>query len=499
MRLDLAVRTDVATRRAYDQHVQDSGGRGGPLTALTVLGFATILMALGRDYAPYWLVFAAAVAIQVGLCVTLWFITRTLLSICTIVIASWLVYFTLRMVGIGLFTDPIYDHIAVSQASDELRSEIWIGTTVVLLAFVLGMTLVRSWTAQRFASESGPLMPGILRVIALVGLAGYSLSSVLGLQSGILANAFQLYLFSVAALSYGMARDRRINPIDGIIVLLAVAIGPLSNFKEPAVIAILAVLVGYLASGAKVRPSLVVVSAIAALVAFSTVQAQRIISEETGTEASIVDVPSNVVASLTQYDLAHGVAQEQNGLEVLANPFFGVLKRVQGADALFALRAKIPDQVDYESGKSILQPVLATIPAVDSLFDLEYNQLSLGRYYNYNFWSYRPDEDTSSQGITVPGDLFLNWGWPGAVIGLGLMGGLLGWLDRRFPARSALGAGLFAYAFLPLLALERGVAYQLVTLGIRLVIGLILVRALGGKWVREAEETPTNRSESVLA
>ena len=74
----LAVRTDFATRRAYDQHVQDSGGRSGPLMALTVLGFATILMALGHDFSPYWLVFAASVTIQVGVFVTLWFITQTL-------------------------------------------------------------------------------------------------------------------------------------------------------------------------------------------------------------------------------------------------------------------------------------------------------------------------------------------------------------------------------------------------------------------------------------
>lgn len=96
----------------------------------------------------------------------------------------------------------------------------------------------------------------------------------------------------------------------------------------------------------------------------------------------------------------------------------------------------------------------------------------------------------------MPGDLYLNWGWGGVITGLALFGGLVGWVDRRFPARSALGAGLFAYAFLPLLSLDRNVAYQLFTLVLRTVIALVFIRLVGGTYRSdtvgsELQETPS--------
>lgn len=451
--------------------------------AFSALAFSTVVLALGHGLVPYGAVCTLAIAIQVGLSLLAWIRFRRLLSVCTLIIASWAIYFVVRMFVIMVATDETYDHVSVVEATIDLRAEVWVGATAGLAALVAGMFLGLGFTKERAFHDPTNDVRGIYRAVGFFCVAASVVSELAGVKSGILDNAFKMYLFCIAALVYEAVRRRRIPAIDVALILAAILLGPFLNFKEPAVMAVLAVVVGCLAAGVRVTPGFLVVSAVAGILVFTGVQAQRIAFEQTGTATAtgITSLPTNIVEGLTQYDLARGIRREQSGLELIVNPINGVLNRTRGTDALFALSVKVPDQIPYQAGKSIIQPILVTIPVVGDNLDLEFTQLSLGRYYNYNFWTYRPDEDASSQALTMPGDLFLNGGWAAVVGGLLLLGALFGWLDRRFPARTAVGAGLFAYALLPLISLERGVAYQLVTLAIRLVLALIFIRMVGGR------------------
>lgn len=440
---------------------------------------------------PYGLVFVLSICIQVVLCLVLWKLIGKLLAIATLVVGAWFLYFTLRILVLHFNTDPINDHIAVVTSTLEVRSAIWAGTTVGLAALAVGIVTSRALVHERVIHDPSTPIDVTLRLVTFGGIISYVVISTAGIGSGILVNAAQLYLFTLAALAYRSGQRRQVRMVDVGLFALAVFIGPTIGFKEPALVAIIAVTVGYLASPMKVRASVLVVAGISGLLIFSGIQAQRVSYERTGESLGVMDLPSLIVKGVTNDSLAAGEESTVGPSDIIMNPINVALRRVKGPDSIMAIVARTPDQIPHLGGASILQPMLATVPVVDGLFDLEFTQLSLGRYFNYTYWSYRPDEDTSSQAITFPGDLYLNWGWGGVVIGLGLFGALMGAIDRRYPARTAMGAGLFSYAFIPLLSLERGVAYQLVTFAMRLVIGLVFIKFLGGSVTAESTQLDT--------
>lgn len=455
--------------------------QGSLVLVFTVLAVSTALLGLSSELIPYVALCIAALAIQLSLALLAFLSFRRLLGVCTLIVASWVAYFVIRSIVIMIATDEIYDHVSVVDATLAVRTEVWVGTTAAMAALVAGMLLGRSLTAQRFLTDPPHDVRGLYRVVGFLCIAATAVSELAGVKSGILDNSLKLYLFCVAALVYVAVKRHQMPIVDLVLITSAILLGPFLNYKEPAVMAIFAVAVGYIAAGRRVTPGFLVVSVIAGVLVFTGIQAQRIAFQQTGVSTGAASLPGNIVDGLTRYDLANGIPREQTGIDLITNPLMGVLSRTSGTDAFFALRTKLPDQIPYQAGKSIIQPILVTIPVVGDNLDLEFNQLSLGRYYNYNFWTYRPEDDASSQALTMPGDLFLNGGWPAVVGGLLVLGIMFGWLDRRFPARTAVGAGLFAYALLPLISLERGVAYQLVTLAIRLTIALIFIRMVGGQ------------------
>src|SRR4029079_16542579 len=114
---------------------------------------------------------------------------------------------------------------------------------------------------------------------------------------------------------------------------------------------------------------------------------------------------------LFDYDLKTGLrAQQPNAGAAVNNLLGGVVNRTARADALMVLRAKTPSVIPFQRGKLLWEPAASAIPGAGSALGLELNQLSLGGYFAPRFWSVNPNEDHSSQAITVPGDLYLNFG-----------------------------------------------------------------------------------------
>jgi hypothetical protein len=443
-----------------------------PPTLVLILLATAVLVVLRSDL-PSAVLATSCVGLQVAACVAAWRAVGRLLSVVSLLLCSWFLYYIVRMAELIAAVDPVYDHRTVVAASVELRDEIWLGTTLGLIVLVIGMLIGRRGGRSGSLAELD-VSTGILRLLGLGSLLGTFAISRLHLESGLLGNVAAVYVFAIAALSYRAAKQQRFSSFDIALVGLAASFGVVSSFKEPAIVACLAWLVGYLAAGRRLSKRVLALGAVLMLVFFTGIQAQRLRVVE-GRDGSFA---SDVVAGFFQYDLATGARRDPGPLDVVTNPFTGVLQRVRGVDALFALRAQVPDQFPYQHGRTIIEPLVSTVPLLRGSLDLEYRQLSLGRFYNVQFWSDSPETDPSSQALTVVGDLFLNWGWAGVVGGLLLLGTVLGRLDRRFPATSAAGAGLFAYALIPLLVIERNLAYILLTVAIRLVVALVLCRLL---------------------
>jgi len=180
---------------------------------------------------------------------------------------------------------------------------------------------------------------------------------------------------------------------------------------------------------------------------------------------------------LHEYDYPTGLRRHKTGLQIPLNALAGITSRIRGADSLFVMHARVPQSVDFQQGRTIWQPAVSILPAAKVL-GLEFTELSLGRYFNQNFWSLRPGSDPSAQAPTVPGDLYLNFGTWGVAVGLVTLGFVYAAIDRRAPISSATSAGLFAFAAIQMLSIDRNVAYLLVTGAIRYGLGLFLIAML---------------------
>lgn len=236
------------------------------------------------------------------------------------------------------------------------------------------------------------------------------------------------------------------------------------------------------------RPGYLIVGAVAVVFAFTAIQGQRS-SSASGRPLAPADA---LIAGLTHYNLAYGVPQEYRGLGIVGNVLNGILFRMKGADYFMVITEQVPNSVPFQQGRTLWQPILSTVPGAELVVPLrpEYRQLSLGRYVNQTFISGPSRQDPSSQSMTYPGDLYLNFGAWGVLIGMIVIGGLLQLLDKYMRIDGPVSAGAFAFAGIPMLGLERNLAYTLVTTGIRIGIVLMLYRIISLRTSRHTDESP---------
>jgi hypothetical protein len=109
------------------------------------------------------------------------------------------------------------------------------------------------------------------------------------------------------------------------------------------------------------------------------------------------------------------------------------------------------------------------------------------------FISENPAQDLSSQSTTVPGDLYLNFGVAGVLVGMLILGVLYGMFDRGFVIKGPLSAGILAFAGLPLIQIDGNAAYILVTCGLRLGICALLLT-----WISLSQRGQFQRSSANL-
>jgi hypothetical protein len=271
--------------------------------------------------------------------------------------------------------------------------------------------------------------------------------------------------------------------VELVAIVAACCLAILLGFKELAVLPVVAWVIGHFSAGRRLITFATVGVGLLALLFFLGIQSQR--------DAALYGERSDFIGAtlhgLTEYDYPTGLRRHKTGLDIPLNALASVSSRVRGADSLLVLRAKVPDRVPFQDGRSLWQPIISSIPGLSKVLQVDFPQLSLGRYFNTTFWSLRPTQDLSSQPVTVPGDFFLNFGAAGVVAGLALVGFVYGVIDRRTPVCSATSAGLFAYAAIPLLSIERNVAYLLVTGVIRYSLGLLLVGFLNHAVLRRSQ------------
>jgi hypothetical protein len=405
------------------------------------------------------------------LAVAHWQTTRPRWSVCTLLVGAWLLYFPIRLLFLQSHRDDLGLNPVVRSASDSDLAVAWVLSLLGLAAFVVGARLVRRITVKAVKAPPS-LGRNQFLLLTVLGLVLQLALRVTGTSSGVLGNLALVALFGIAGAAFVDAHSKRRSADLIALVVVATLLGFLTGWKQHAVEPLIAWVVGALAGGLRVSWRQLALLTVCGLAMFVTIQGARHQSLE-GRRAGLLRTG---YTEAFQRDASTGLHTRTKSIPgAVTNVFAGVSQRLYGADALIVSRARTPHTLPFLHGATIWQPALSVVPGIERLVPLKFNTLSNGRFFTTAYWSARPADDPSSQTITFPGDLYINFGGLGVAVGMLALGLLAGLVDARFPATAALGAGTLAYLGTALAGIESNVAYAVVTTLIRLgVVALIL-------------------------
>ena len=386
----------------------------------------------------------------------------------------WFLLFPLRLMILWYGRGSLYLLPPVRFAGGSQFEWMWLVTTCGFTAFVTGAMLVRRVGHQRrIESMRLPRSTYILLALGSLVVSGVELALHLHL-GGFVAAVGSLSIFGVGAASFYDAECRpRVRPSASMaLAATAALLGYASGFKALALYPVAAWCVGYVAQRRRLYSPAVIVGFLALGLSFTLIQGQRNAAHR-GERGAITTL---LTSDLHHFSLAHGEAHTYRGLAIVNNIGGGVVARLGGADSVFVIRSAVPSRIAFLHGETLWQPAVSAVPVLKTIVPLRFRELSLGRYINVTFITQSPSTDPSSQATTFPGDLYMNFGSSGIIVGLLLLGLLYSWYDNRFPVHGPITAGLFCYVGFPLLTLESNLAFALVSSAVNLLVVMFAMR-----------------------
>src|SRR5438132_3988764 len=219
-------------------------------------------------------------------------------------------------------------------------------------------------------------------------------------------------------------------------------------------------LIGRAGAGSRLRVRHILALTAATAVAFGIIQGERDALRNGRPAANPI---SALQVGVSSYDLASGAPANYQGVGILGNVLNGVLFRLKGADYYIAVSDVVPSLLPYQNGRGLWEPALSILPGAKQFLGLdpEYKSLSLMVYSNQVILGNTLSPVAES--VTQPGDLYLNFGSAGVLVGMLILGFLYGTFDRAFIIKGPVSAAVVGYAGLALLEVDPNVAYILVT------------------------------------
>jgi len=439
------------------------------------LGVGSILSSSSSDLPIVTLV---CLPIQIGLFLFLSrYVMRRGLALSVWIGFAWIVYFTVRMVFTQADRGNLNENSLVRAAGDDAFVWAWIVTTLGLAAFVLGVAIS---DGRRPSTRSVPdFNTKTLLGFATIGLLGRYAMVFGGIASGFIENIMSLYLLAFGALGYHAVTNPSVRRPLYTLVGLASMVGIVTSFKEAAIIPIAALAIGMAAAGFKVGGKRVALMVGFGFFVFLTVQGNRVAFDE----GESVPIYMGAISAFTDYDLESGVrADPDRGLnDAVVDTMQGMSRRFGGVTSIIVVYERVPNDVEFLGGKSLWQPAASSVPMLPAHLDLEFQVLSMGRYFTTTFIAVDQEENASSQAITMLGDLYLNFGNVGVVLGMLAWGIAIGRLDKLVSPTSATRVGALVYLGHILIGVERNVAYLFVNGAIRVMVLLLVFRAVA-RW-----------------
>ena len=278
-----------------------------------------------------------------------------------------------------------------------------------------------------------------------------------------------LMLAGLALLARRAALDTASRPRIALAFAVAagVALGVLGEFKETAVLAVLVPLVVWRYTSPTGLPwrSILVAALLAAFIIFPTVQLARHAQLRLRTSNPIAVVQA-LPEEATMYDWRNGSGpQPLPPGELVSFPFLILTARLYGFDAMTVAVMATPSRIPYQEGGTLIQLWQGLVPRV--LWAGKPN-IGLGSWFAANYWA--PGSPSAPQAMTHPGELWIDFGWPGVVLGLGILGVLYRLLFALLdPIASPIGAVVYSVVFSTLIVVDTDIPFVYITLIQRVV------------------------------
>jgi hypothetical protein len=252
-----------------------------------------------------------------------------------------------------------------------------------------------------------------------------------------------------------------------IAVFAALALAFWGQFKEPAIIALLSVLVAwrYTHRSISLRRCLAVVLVVV-FVVFPVVDASRLASDRLGTR-NPVTVLGALPDQLSHYSLRGGAPRPLRPWTPLTDPLIAVTARLYSYDTMVLSVWYTPSVVPYQHGRTLALVAAGLVPRA---VWPQKPPVGLGTWWTEHYWNTPFGQALVPQAIGHPAELWIDFGFPGVIIGLAVLAFIYRAAFVAFdPERSAVGMMAYAIMFVTALDVDRDLPLVYVTLAQRFV------------------------------
>jgi hypothetical protein len=329
---------------------------------------------------------------------------------------------------------------------------LWLSAGLFLVGLVSQIVVVQVNHAQG-QTDFGPAIESAISEATVLMVVGLSLLTI-----------------RVAQVGRGSARV-----LLSLAVIAGIGVGLIGQFKEPAIITLLTVLITWqfrTRTGVHWRGLLLVVLVVI-LVIFPLVTVARYTSDRLKTldpERVISALPTTV----QQFALAPLTPLPPGPYRVVTDPFLLVSNRLYGFDSFTLAVRFTPSVLPYQNGQTLTAILVGAVPRAISP---DKPSIGIGVWFAIHYWGTgAPGTPVVPQAVGHPGELWINFGIPGVVLGLALLGVWYRFIYVSLNrSRSAVGAVLYSVVFVTVVDVDRDIQLTYVTLIQRLVTTVLIL------------------------
>jgi trans-aconitate methyltransferase len=258
---------------------------------------------------------------------------------------------------------------------------------------------------------------------------------------------------------------------------IGISVGVAGQFKETVLLVLLTPLVVWNFS----RPhpitwrTVITVAVIVVIVVFPVVELSRHASTRLNTRN-----PVTVLAALPEqardYDLFVGARRTGPIWSVLTDPIVVVSHRFYGFDSLVLAIRYTPSEIPFQLGGTLRGLFEGVVPRV--LWPDKPN-IGIGFWFAIHYWGTPSGVLEVPQTVSQPGELWIDFGAAGVIIGLALLGVWYRFLQAVLrPSASGTHVVAFTVVFISLVDVSRDIPFAYVTLLQRLVVLAVVLGAI---------------------